>query len=340
MGIGLIPSLKELLNLDELKDVDISSVADGDIIRWLAAQSLFRNTNDLTSHLANLSNPHTVTAAQALAVALLGNETIAGIKTFSSIPVLPGSNPTLANQAVRKAYADLFTLLTIFNAHKTRHQKGGADEVSVAGLSGVLAEDQPANMVDRYREIVSWLTKDGITEGGDAGYEVTAAFPLLKIKAADTTDYDAWVKTDTWTNLVLAGKVVTWDIPIMWIGAVVDVTIWLRLATHASDPPTAKTSHFGWKIIEENLYSTPGNNAAEEAQDTGIDIGVAFQFTSLTAVLTAGTNVKFYVDGVLKTTHTTRIPGNGHYLMHFHVRSEANYQRQINLGRFFMERSY
>lgn len=123
MGIGLIPSLKELLNLDELKDVDISSVADGDIIRWLAAQSLFRNTNDLTSHLANLSNPHTVTAAQALAVALLGNETIAGIKTFSSIPVLPGSNPTLANQAVRKAYADLFTLLTIFNAHKTRDRK-------------------------------------------------------------------------------------------------------------------------------------------------------------------------------------------------------------------------
>lgn len=37
--------------------------------------------------------------------------TIAGVKTFSSIPVLPASNPTTANQAVRKAYADLFALL-------------------------------------------------------------------------------------------------------------------------------------------------------------------------------------------------------------------------------------
>jgi len=35
-----------------------------------------------------------------------GNETIAGVKTFSSIPVLPASNPKTDNQAVRKAYVD------------------------------------------------------------------------------------------------------------------------------------------------------------------------------------------------------------------------------------------
>lgn len=33
-------------------------------------------------------------------------QTVAGIKTFSSIPVLPASDPTTDNQAVRKAYAD------------------------------------------------------------------------------------------------------------------------------------------------------------------------------------------------------------------------------------------
>jgi hypothetical protein len=35
-----------------------------------------------------------------------GDETVAGVKTFSSIPVLPASDPTLANQAVRKSYVD------------------------------------------------------------------------------------------------------------------------------------------------------------------------------------------------------------------------------------------
>jgi len=35
-----------------------------------------------------------------------GNQTVAGIKTFTSIPVLPASDPTTANQATRKAYID------------------------------------------------------------------------------------------------------------------------------------------------------------------------------------------------------------------------------------------
>lgn len=35
-----------------------------------------------------------------------GDQTVGGVKTFTSIPVLPSSNPTTANQAVRKGYAD------------------------------------------------------------------------------------------------------------------------------------------------------------------------------------------------------------------------------------------
>ena len=34
---------------------------------------------------------------------------IGGVKTFTSIPVLPGTDPTSANQATRKAYVDAFT---------------------------------------------------------------------------------------------------------------------------------------------------------------------------------------------------------------------------------------
>lgn len=46
---------------------------------------------------ANLANSMLLTTAQ----------TAAGIKTFSSIPVLPASDPTTDNQAVRKAYVDV-----------------------------------------------------------------------------------------------------------------------------------------------------------------------------------------------------------------------------------------
>jgi len=45
-------------------------------------------------------------ARKAECVALTGDQTVAGIKTLSSIPVLPASNPTTDNQAARKAYVD------------------------------------------------------------------------------------------------------------------------------------------------------------------------------------------------------------------------------------------
>lgn len=39
-------------------------------------------------------------------VTLTGAQTIADVKTFTSIPILPASDPTTDNQAVRKAYVD------------------------------------------------------------------------------------------------------------------------------------------------------------------------------------------------------------------------------------------
>ena len=45
-------------------------------------------------------------ATDSSVVKLTGNQTVAGVKTFTSVPVLPASNPATDNQAVRKAYAD------------------------------------------------------------------------------------------------------------------------------------------------------------------------------------------------------------------------------------------
>ncbi|MEM4248350.1 MAG: hypothetical protein QXH80_03705, partial [Candidatus Nanoarchaeia archaeon] len=45
-------------------------------------------------------------AVDSTVVRTTGNQTIGGVKTFSSIPVLPASDPTSSDQAVRKAYVD------------------------------------------------------------------------------------------------------------------------------------------------------------------------------------------------------------------------------------------
>lgn len=84
----------------------------------ITAANLVSNAS-LSSHTGNTSNPHNTTAAQVGAystaqvdaldaqnVKLSGNQTVGGTKTFSTIPVLPASDPTTANQATRKSYVD------------------------------------------------------------------------------------------------------------------------------------------------------------------------------------------------------------------------------------------
>ncbi len=82
-------------------DPRIPTQAENDAMAWTAWTPSATN-KFVTADDTNLTNN----------VKLTGDQTVAGIKTFSSIPELPASDPTTANQAVRKAYAD--SLLTVW----------------------------------------------------------------------------------------------------------------------------------------------------------------------------------------------------------------------------------
>jgi hypothetical protein len=60
-----------------------------------------------------LSGDVTLVASDVGAVATTGAETIAGVKTFSSTPVLPAANPTTSTQAAHKGYVDSKTNPTL-----------------------------------------------------------------------------------------------------------------------------------------------------------------------------------------------------------------------------------
>jgi len=61
---------------------------------------------NIQSHISSTSNPHSTTASQVGAVAASGDETVAGVKTFSSFPVTPSSAPTTDYQVANKKYVD------------------------------------------------------------------------------------------------------------------------------------------------------------------------------------------------------------------------------------------
>jgi len=62
------------------------------------------DADDINAELSALASD--ISALDGAAVKKTGDQSVAGVKTFTSIPVLPASNPTTDNQAVRKAYVD------------------------------------------------------------------------------------------------------------------------------------------------------------------------------------------------------------------------------------------
>jgi hypothetical protein len=61
---------------------------------------------DAAGNVKQLTTGGKLNVSATEAVLLTGNQTVAGIKTFSSIPVLPNSTPTADNEAARKKYVD------------------------------------------------------------------------------------------------------------------------------------------------------------------------------------------------------------------------------------------
>src|SRR5690606_18037877 len=81
----------------KLNDLDAS--ADGKYVRYDAAQTI-------TSGQKTIARSNIDAADDSAVVKLTGNQSIAGTKTFSTIPVLPATSPTSDNQAARKKYVD------------------------------------------------------------------------------------------------------------------------------------------------------------------------------------------------------------------------------------------
>lgn len=84
------------------RDAFIARIAAG---VWQVTSQI-RVTGAAPSDAADLTRKDYVDGLDAQNVKLTGAQTVAGVKTFSSIPVGPASNPTTDNELARKAYVD------------------------------------------------------------------------------------------------------------------------------------------------------------------------------------------------------------------------------------------
>jgi len=85
---------------------------------------------------------------------------------------------------------------------------------------------------------------------------------------------------------------------------------WIGHFPNVAPPvPTNVCTHIGFKIVAGRIWASNGNGVAGTQTDTLIDMGV--WMTRWLYLEHKGTSIDFYIDTVLKATHTTNIPAPG-----------------------------
>ena len=153
---------------------------------------------EIDDHIADHANPHVVTVGQIGAVATTGDETISGVKTFSSFPVAAGM-PTTSQQLVNKSYADSLAsgfkfkdsckaaTTTVLAAVTYNNGASGVGATLTANANGALGsiDDYAVQLNDRL------LIKDQASGAQNGIYSATAlgdgSNPFILTR---TTDFD------------------------------------------------------------------------------------------------------------------------------------------------------
>ena len=213
-----------------------------------------------------------------------------------------------------------------------------------AGNSPV--EETRFNIFDKFRDFIPCVSLDGFTTGGDIGCTVAAKGVCIRVEAINIANSDAFCySTFGYPYLVETSKLVTVEFFLEQLYSKTNQNVWLRLGINTEDPPNEVAGHFGFKIIGgasvSDLYASNADNSTQTITDTGVDISAGTQRTRLKVVLNPGTYCKFYVNDVLKVTHTTHLPPTlalFTYFLHFHVRTLEASNKFIEFSRVLIEK--
>jgi hypothetical protein len=151
---------------------DISLLQDSRaILSWLDIKSGYGLSRDTTGIFIDLEVSGGLIfnggklKVDDIFVKLSGDQTINGIKSFGSIPVLPNSDPTTANQAIRKQYVDSLTTNIIFKDVSSHNISGQTTETSATSFT------IPANTLGTNRGLRIRLQCSG--QGNQSGQSLT-----------------------------------------------------------------------------------------------------------------------------------------------------------------------
>ena len=283
-GGGLGDMTKAVYDADD--DGKVTSAVTADNATQLNGQNaaFYATASDLTTHTGSTSNPHSVTAAQVNAVALTGAQEVAGVKTFTSFPVLPATTPT-GNQAASAAFVE--TLLTSgarfvssVNAATTgalpactyNNGTGGVGATLTGDAPGALAAQDGVSLTQNQLLLVKDQAaglQNGIftvTTVGDGG----TSFVLTRIATYDET---AEIVGGTFVNVLSGTTLANTQWALITPGTVTPGTT--ALTFNQLSAPVTYTASNGVKLVASDFQiDLSDTNPSLEISDGGLRVKV------------------------------------------------------------------
>ena len=193
---------------------------------------------------------------------------------------------------------------------------------------------------DKFRDVIDWPSLEAYGLGGDAGYTIAPEGPHFVIATASTQNNSAWLSDGGWLTILDAGKVITAEFILVQLEQVAAQNIWIEFNVNGTLSETGE--HFGWKIINGDLYASNAAGGIQTISDTLVDLAPGGQRTRLKMVFIPGAKILFYVNDVLKITHTTNLPVTSNFRFYAHVQTTSadSVRSLMNLGRVLVEKEH
>ena len=201
------------------------------------------------------------------------------------------------------------------------------------------------DIFEKFTDYMNYYSKDyGWTQYIPGSGTIMYKGSKVRLQTTDILNDYVHLMTGNAFKVCTTGKLYRIEFNVCYCKTVTDVVVYLWAGAAEVPPDVAGCKHVGFKFSSADLYATNSDGTTETAADTTVNISTGNANRRWRIDFTAGTDCKYYVDGVLKNTITTNLPTQSHIndsrVIYYIKNTDTATYRIIDLRRALIEAEY
>jgi len=187
------------------------------------------------------------------------------------------------------------------------------DHVAQSIVSDKLKDFETFKLIDYFCDFIPWVSLDGFETDINAGGSLPVAYgAFLYVQTGATSGNYTFLRTrGEWDSLYKSGKITVLEFVISVFNTLRDSTVYLLFTGSSAYPIVETARHVGFKIINGEVWASSADGSTQKLTDTGWSFRpsyIAFPRLKIEFQYGASGFAKFYINDVLKATHTQNLP--------------------------------